>query len=46
MRAALAIRAFADEEGIELRIGITTGEALVALDAGRKRVRRWRPVTS
>src|SRR5207247_11129012 len=33
VRAALAIRAFAEEEGIELRIGITTGEALVSLDA-------------
>src|SRR2546422_2651254 len=36
VRAALAIREFAAEEGIELRIGITTGEALVnlAADAG------------
>ena len=33
VRAALAIRDFAEEEGIELRIGIATGEALVALDA-------------
>ena len=33
VRAALAIRDFASEEGIELRIGITTGEALVNLDA-------------
>jgi len=33
VRAALAIRDFADDEGIELRIGITTGEALVSLDA-------------
>ena len=33
VRAALAIRAFAGEEGIELRIGITTGEALVTLGA-------------
>ena len=33
VRAALAIREFADDEGIELRVGITTGEALVALDA-------------
>src|SRR5205809_4394278 len=32
VRAALAIRSFAEEEGIELRIGITTGEALVSLD--------------
>jgi class 3 adenylate cyclase/tetratricopeptide (TPR) repeat protein len=30
VRAALAIRDFAEDEGIELRIGITTGEALVA----------------
>jgi hypothetical protein len=31
VRAALAIRDFAREEGLELRVGITTGEALVAL---------------
>ena len=35
VRAALAIREFAEEDGIELRIGITTGEALVTLDARR-----------
>jgi class 3 adenylate cyclase/tetratricopeptide (TPR) repeat protein len=33
VRAALAIRNFALEEGLELRIGVTTGEALVRLDA-------------
>src|SRR6187200_2381673 len=33
VRAALVIRDFAVEEGLELRVGITTGEALVALDA-------------
>ena len=33
MRAALAIRDFAVEHGIELRIGVTTGEALVNFDA-------------
>ena len=33
VRAALAIRDFALEEGLELRVGITTGEALVSLDA-------------
>jgi class 3 adenylate cyclase/tetratricopeptide (TPR) repeat protein len=33
VRAALAIREFAREEGLELRVGITTGEALVSLDA-------------
>jgi class 3 adenylate cyclase/predicted ATPase len=33
VRAALAIRNFALDEGLELRIGITTGEALVRLDA-------------
>ena len=33
VRAALAIRAFAQEEEIELRIGITTGEVLVTLGA-------------
>ena len=33
VRAALPIRDFALEEGLELRVGITTGEALVSLDA-------------
>jgi len=33
VRAALAIRGFAVEDGLELRIGIATGEALVTLDA-------------
>ena len=33
VRAALAIRDFAVEEQLELRIGITTGEALINLDA-------------
>ncbi len=33
VRAALAIRDFAVEEALELRVGITTGEALVRLDA-------------
>ena len=33
VRAALAIRDFARAEGTELRVGITTGEALVALGA-------------
>jgi class 3 adenylate cyclase/tetratricopeptide (TPR) repeat protein len=33
VRAALAIRDFALEEGLELRVGITTGETLVSLDA-------------
>src|SRR4026209_2631258 len=33
VRAALAIRDFAVEEGLELRVGITTGAALVSLDA-------------
>src|SRR5262249_28041319 len=33
VRAALAIRAFAVEEELELRVGITTGEALISLDA-------------
>jgi predicted ATPase/class 3 adenylate cyclase len=33
VRAALAIREFAVEEELELRIGVTTGEALVRLDA-------------
>jgi len=33
VRAALAIRDFAVEETLELRVGITTGEALISLDA-------------
>jgi class 3 adenylate cyclase/tetratricopeptide (TPR) repeat protein len=33
VRAALAIRDFAVKDGLELRVGITTGEALVRLDA-------------
>jgi class 3 adenylate cyclase/tetratricopeptide (TPR) repeat protein len=33
VRAGLAIRDFAEDTDIELRIGITTGEALVTLDA-------------
>jgi class 3 adenylate cyclase/tetratricopeptide (TPR) repeat protein len=33
VRAALAIREFALDEELELRVGITTGEALVRLDA-------------
>ncbi len=33
VRAALAIRDFALEEDLELRVGVTTGEALVSLDA-------------
>ena len=33
VRAALAIREIADEQGVELRIGISTGEAFVNLDA-------------
>jgi hypothetical protein len=33
VRAALAIRSWAAEEDVELRIGINTGEALVTLDA-------------
>src|SRR5919107_5176684 len=33
VRAALAIRAAALEQGFEVRIGVNTGEALVSLDA-------------
>ena len=33
VRAALAIREFAVEEGLALRVGVTSGEALVSLDA-------------
>src|SRR5437588_10080707 len=33
VRAALAIRDFAIEEGLELRVGVTTGEALISLAA-------------
>jgi class 3 adenylate cyclase/tetratricopeptide (TPR) repeat protein len=33
VRAALAIREFAETEGVGVRIGVTTGEALVVVDA-------------
>lgn len=33
VRATLAIREFAADEGLELRVGVTTGEALVRLDS-------------
>src|SRR4051794_3967463 len=33
VRAALAIRDWAEDEGVEVRIGVNTGEALVTLDA-------------
>src|SRR2546423_6574552 len=33
LRAALAIREWAEEEGIELRVGVNTGEALITLGA-------------
>src|SRR5438552_3150473 len=33
VRAALAIRDWALEEGLELRVGVTTGEALISLGA-------------
>jgi class 3 adenylate cyclase/tetratricopeptide (TPR) repeat protein len=33
VRAALGILAWAEEEGIEMRIGVNTGEALVTVDA-------------
>ncbi len=33
IRAALAIRDYALETGVELRIGVTTGEALISIDA-------------
>src|SRR5437016_107658 len=46
VRAALAIRRYAGDEGLELRIGITTGETLVRLSAKPERVRRWRQATS
>ena len=46
VRAALAIREFAGEDGLELRVGITTGEALVSLDAARPKERAWPQATS
>jgi class 3 adenylate cyclase len=33
VRSALAIRDWAEQEGVELRVGINTGEALVTLDS-------------
>ena len=47
VRAALAIRDFALEEELELRVGITTGEALVSpRRAARPRARAWPRATS
>ena len=46
VRAALAIRDFAVEEALELRVGITTGEALVSLFANLPRGKGWPPATS
>ncbi|MBA3433349.1 MAG: AAA family ATPase [Actinobacteria bacterium] len=37
VRAAFAIRDFAQDQGIELRIGVTTGEALISLEARPER---------
>ena len=31
---------------LQVRIGVNTGEALVSLDAGRAKARRWRRATS
>ena len=53
VRAALAIRGAVEEMaeedphlGLRVRIGVTTGEALVALGGSRPRGRRWRRATS
>jgi class 3 adenylate cyclase len=46
VRAALAIRDFARTEGTELRVGITTGEALVSLGARPSEGEGWPRATS
>ena len=48
VRAALAIRDWArdDEGGLHVRVGVTTGEALVTLGARPRRAREWCPATS
>jgi len=45
VRAALAIRDWVldQQEDLQLRIAVNTGEALVALDARSPRAREWRP---
>ena len=47
VRAALAIRDWVldQQEDLQLRIAVNTGEALVALDARSPRAREWRPGT-
>ena len=47
VRAALAIRDWAvDEGGVEVRLAVNTGEALVTRRArGRRRARDWSPAT-
>ena len=45
VRAALAIREFATTNGLELRIGVTTGEALISLEPTRPRAKAWPPAT-
>ena len=46
VRAALAIRDLAVEEELQLRVGITTGEALVRWTRARKPARAWPRATS
>ena len=47
VRAALAIRDWArEEDGLQVRIAVTTGEALVLLGAGPAKAKGWRPATS
>ena len=47
VRAALAIRDWArEEDDLQVRIAVNTGEALVRSAHGRRRARGWRPATS
>ena len=47
VRAALTIRdRIAQDDGLQVRIAVTTGEALVSLARGRPRGRGWPPGTS
>ena len=47
VRAALAIRDWArEEDDLQVRIAVNTGEALVLSARGRRRARGWRRATS
>ena len=41
VRAAFAVRDWAEQEGLEVRVAVNTGEAIVELDARPGTARRW-----